>query len=492
MAQYRPNLVSDEAKRRPPTRVRLPLWAIVGLSILLTALLALGGIRLFHWMVILSSNIGVSSLQAPGIGEGGAVQPGVANLPGNPFPTPAITATPGPSLFSVDAFQAWTGRDRVTVLLLGIDLRCEESGPTRTDSMMLVTLDPVGKSIAALSLPRDLWVEIPYYGLDRVNTAYYVGEANEYPGGGPMLAKATVENFLGIKINYYLAIDFDGFIEIVDAIGGIDLNVPEAINDPTYPDRCYGYEGFSIEAGQQTLDGQTALKYARTRATLEGDVARAGRQQAVLLAVRDKVSRLNMLPKLISQFPQLWQMVQTNVRTNLSEVEIIQLALLAKDIPGDKIRSEVIDYRFVYNETTPDGRQVLVPNRVAIRGLRDELFTAIAAPPPDITNLPQLAQREGARVMIENGTPTFGLAAATQTYLAAHAVTVTGVGNADSAEYPTTQIIDFGQHPNTVLYLTQLMGLPPLNATTSDLPAADYDVLIILGADWQIPQDSGG
>lgn len=490
MSHIRPNSEAAEARRRPQTRLRLPLWAMLGLTLLITVIVILSGVWLFRWVYAVSSGIGVTDAQASGpVVNGNATRPSGLNA-ANPFPTPdGSTPTPGPSLFSVEAFQPWSGRDRVTILLLGIDLRCEESGPTRTDSMMLVTIDPVGKSIAALSLPRDLWVEIPYYGLDRINTAYYVGEVNEYPGGGPALAEKTVENFLGIKVDYYVAIDFDGFVEIVNLIGGIDIDVPETIDDPTYPDRCYGYEGFQIDAGPHTLDGATALKYARTRATTEGDVDRAGRQQAVLLAVRNKVLHLNMLPTLIRQFPQVWQTVQTNVRTSLSEVEIIQLAILARDIPDDKIRNEVIDYRYVYNETTSDGRQVLVPNRTAIRALRDELFTAITPPPPIIENLPQLAQAEGARVFVQNGTPTFGLAADTQAYLTAHNVNVTEIGNADSAEYPSTQIIDFGQHPSTVLYLTQLMGLPPLNATTSDLKGQDYDVLVILGADWQVPDN---
>jgi len=220
--------------------------------------------------------------------------------------TPDSNASSLPINLNADSVPPWSGQERVTILMLGIDQRCEEDGPTHTDSMMLVTVDPVGLSAGILSLPRDMWVEIPSVGVDRINQANYYGEIYDYPGGGPALAVDTVEAFLGVKIDYYAAVNFDAFVEIVDQIGGIDIVAPEAITDETYPDRCYGYDPFQIEAGDQHLDGQTALKYARTRATFGGDVDRAGRQQAVVLAVRDRVLSLNMLPSLITKAPAMW------------------------------------------------------------------------------------------------------------------------------------------------------------------------------------------
>lgn len=476
------NKVPDANIRRPAGRVRLPLWAAGLLLVSILVLLVGSGVMLFRWMYNLSGDLNIISPGVSEAGEGGGASDPATH--GNPDPT-----NEAPGGFSLEAFQPWPGRERVTILVLGIDQRCDETGPTRTDTIMLLTLDPVGRTAAALSLPRDLWVEIPNYGLDRINVAHYLGELNDYPGGGPALAMATVESFLGVRVDYYLTINFDAFVAIVDMLGGIEIDVPEAIEDPTYPDRCYGYEGFSIDAGRQLLDGQTALKYARTRATLEGDIDRADRQQAVVLAMRDKVLQLDMLPQLVRNFPELWQLLHEHVRTNLNEVEIIQLALLGREIASEDIRHEVIDYRYVYNETTVDGRDVLIPNRPAIRTLRDELFTAVIPPPPVIENLLQLMQAEGARVVVYNGTSTVGLAAATQAYLIEQSINVTAIGNADSAAYPSTQVIDFGDHPNTRLYLTQLLDIPPLNATTSAQPAADYDILIILGADWELPQN---
>jgi LCP family protein required for cell wall assembly len=385
------------------------------------------------------------------------------------------------------AVQPWSGEGRVNFLLMGVDQRCDEEGPSHTDSMMVATLDPLSKSAAMLSIPRDLWVEIPDFGVDRINQAYYFGQIYEVPGGGPALAVETVETFLGVPLHYYVAVDFNAFVEVVDLIGGIVVNVPEAIDDPSYPDNCYGYDPFHIEAGQHRLDGATALKYARTRATFGGDVDRANRQQQVLTAAHDQVVQLDMAPQLIIRAPQLWQTFQDNVTTNLTLEEMLQLALLVQDIDRQNVRSAVLDFNYVYNEITPDGRQVLVPVRDKIRVLRDELFAPAAIPTPAIEALPELMTEEGARVAIYNGTDRIGFAAETQTYLEQLDVNVTEIGNADSASYNATQIIDYGSHPNTVRFLVQSMQIPPLNVSNGSIPDGDYDVLVILGNDWQIP-----
>jgi LCP family protein required for cell wall assembly len=387
---------------------------------------------------------------------------------------------------SPQVLQPWSGTERVNILLLGIDLRCGEEGPTHTDSMMVVSIDPIGKSVAALSLPRDMWVEIPGFGVNRINQAYFQGEAYEYPGGGAALAVETVEATLGIPVQYYAAVNFDGFVEFIDLIGGITVEVGEEIDDPTYPDSCYGYDPFHINAGTHELDGLQALKYARTRATANGDIDRAARQQQVLTAAREKVMSVNMVPRLLTQATQLWRSLQENTKTNMTLEEAVQLGLLVQDIPGENIRTTVIDYTYVYNEVTPDGQMVLVPNRDRIRALRDQIFAPPAIPTPVIENLPQLARQENARVMLHNGTPTFGLASSTRDYLLPYGINVVDIGNADDATLSSTQIVDYGSHLNTTRYLAELLGVPPLNITYSTrAPAGEYDVLVVLGSDWQ-------
>lgn len=344
--------------RRAPARVRLPLWAILLIGLGIIILVVGSSIWLFKTV-----QGAVSSLEI--------INPEFTNTSNSstseqlPAPSSNIesiqeSADPG-SILSPDAFHRWDGKNRVSILLMGIDQRCDEEGPAHTDTMMVLTIDPVGLSAAMLSLPRDLWVEIPNFGVDRINQANYYGEIYEYPGGGQALAVQTVEALLGVPIDYYVAVNFDAFVEVVDLIGGIDIDVPEAIDDPDYPDQCYGYDPFSIAAGEQQLDGEAALKYARTRATFGGDVDRAGRQQAVILAVRQKIFDLNSIPQLIAQAPQLWQTSQENVRTNMTLDEAIQLALLVQDIPRESIRTAVLDFNYVYNETTPDGRSGIGP-----------------------------------------------------------------------------------------------------------------------------------
>ncbi|GBL19072.1 uncharacterized protein SAOUHSC_00997, partial [Anaerolineaceae bacterium] len=149
-------------------------------------------------------------------------------------------------------------------------------------------------------IPRDLYVQIPgFEGRDRIEQPPTLKAMRKTSGGGPALAMKTVTANLGIATDYYLRINFTAFETFIDELGGIELDIPKALDDPTYPDCCFGYEPFYIAAGRQLLDGKTALKYARTRKTDGGDFDRAARQQQVLLAVRDKLFDLNFMPQLL-------------------------------------------------------------------------------------------------------------------------------------------------------------------------------------------------
>jgi polyisoprenyl-teichoic acid--peptidoglycan teichoic acid transferase len=474
--------MTQHTSRRPPrSGIRLPLWSLALIFSLFLLLFAGTAVWLFRTVQQVAAE-----WQATAPDFGHVPQP-VPAASEQTFVVTVQPTAPVRSIISPEILKPWSGRDRVTVLFLGIDQRCDEEGPTRTDSIMLLTVDPIGLSGAILSVPRDLWVEIPGFGVDRVNQAHYLGEIYDYPGSGPALAVDTLEGTIGVKINYYVTVNFDAFIKIIDLIGGIEIEVAEEIEDPLYPDNCYGYDPFYMAAGKQQMDGYLALKYARTRATFGGDVDRAGRQQEVALAAREKVMRINMVPQLIARAPELWYTLQDNVQTNMSLDEAVQLALLVQDIPRSSIREAVIDFNYVYNETTPSGQLVLVPIRENIRALRNELFSPPAIPTPVIENLAEMVARENARVAVHNGTAVFGLAGATQTYLLGHNVNVTEIGNADSAAYRSTQIIDFGSNRNTALYLAQLLRVPPLNVSNGTDPEGGYDVLVILGNDWQIP-----
>ena len=205
------------------------------------------------------------------------------------------------------------------------------------------------------------------------------------------------------------------------------------------------------------------------------------------MAVRDQATQLDTLPQLLFKAPQLWQSFQDNVSTNLKLDEALQLANLVRNIPRDSMHTVVLDYDYVYPDTTFDGQQVLVPLREEVRTLRDQVFAPPVVPTPVIEALPTAIAMEEARVAVFNGTPTFGLAGDTQTYLLRQNVNVTEIGNADSSTYTTTQIIDYGSHPGTVQQLVRLLNVPPLNVSTGTAPAGDFDVLVILGSDWSVP-----
>ncbi len=160
--------------------------------------------------------------------------------------------------------------------------------------MIVISIDPVNKSLSMLSIPRDLSVQIPDYNENnRINAAHLLGDARDYPGGGPALAKKTVQYTLGIPIQYYVRVNFEGFQKLVDLVGGITINVEAPIHDEKFPDANYGFMTVDIPAGVQKMDGVTALQYARVRHG-SSDFHRARRQQQVLLAIKDKALSLDI------------------------------------------------------------------------------------------------------------------------------------------------------------------------------------------------------
>jgi LCP family protein required for cell wall assembly len=469
---------SSRSKRRQREPIAPP-WALGGLVALFIAAAALVG-----FLVFTSVRDAVAAWQITSPGSG----PVFGNDPGSPGGSTGggnnNGAAPAPLVQ-----QKWQGTQRVTILLLGIDRRkIETERAYRTDSMMVLSVDPVAKTAAILSIPRDLWVDIPDFGADTINTANFKGDAFDYPGGGPALAIKTVEHNIGVDIDYYARLDFTAFETLVDAIGGIEIDNPADINDQEYPDGNYGYDPFVLAAGKHTLNGYDALRYARTRHD-SSDVDRAKRQQQVVLAVRDKVLSLNMLPQLALQAPTLYTTLNQSIQTDLSLQQIIELALLAQDIPRDRIKNGVIDYQYVleYSFTTNEGlvRQVLVPLRDKIRELRDELFAASAALASPLQVNLEAARAEDARVQVLNGSGKPGLAGTTSEWLRAQGLNVLNPGNADRADYTNAVVIDYTGKPNTAQWLAQMFGAGSVVSGAN--PAGGVDVQVIVGGNWEVP-----
>jgi LCP family protein required for cell wall assembly len=292
--------------------------------------------------------------------------------------TPAATES---GAAASTAVPSWNDPRRVSVLLLGIDQRAGETGTFPTDTIILLSLDPVGQTAAILSIPRDLWVEYPGVGRSgRINGANIVGDEINYPGGGgPAFAVKTVEKVLGVPIQYYVLINFDVFYKLIDAIGPIEVCPPEPIDDDQYPDGSYGYLKIHFDAGCQELGSERLLQYARTRHS-DSDIGRSSRQQEVIMSVRSKILTAGGVMALLPEAPALWNSVQANVRTNLSFDQMVSLANKAEGIPTDNIRQGQISFEDVEIGTSAQGDQFLVPIGTDIRLKIEDLFRPAGAP----------------------------------------------------------------------------------------------------------------
>lgn len=380
-----------------------------------------------------------------------------------------------------ETLTPWDGNERVTILVMGIDYRDWQSGEgsARSDTMMLVTMDPVAKTAGMLSIPRDLWVAIPGFSHGKINTAHALGDAYNLPGGGPALAVRTVELVIGVPIHYYAVVDFGAFIRFVDELGGLKLDIPFEIKvDPFNGDPRY------LKPGVQTLPGDLVLAYARNRSTGDGDFDRARRQQQVILGIRDRILDFDLLPQLIEKAPVLYREIVTGISTNMTLDEVIKLAVLAQQVPDENIRQGVIDINYVAYGWSPDELSILVPYPDRIRVLRDEIFaTSGSLSPLTPGNELDRMRLEGARIAIQNGSNDPDLARRTANYLTgqgAIVVQVSETGERDSK----TKIIDYSGRPFTVQYLVSFLRVEPRQISFEYNASTSADIEVILGEDW--------
>jgi LCP family protein required for cell wall assembly len=422
----------------------------------------------------------------------------IPSLPNLHLPIPAISVGSeggGEEVVPRVDLPDWEKKERVTILLLGVDKREGEHGPWRTDTVILGTIDPESKTAGMLSIPRDLWVPIPGYGENRINSANFIGDRDKYPGGGPAVARKTVEYNFGVPVHYYVLLDFDGFEEIIDTIGGIDVNVERILHDEKYPDPSPDdpnrVKTVHFEAGLQHMDGKAALEYARSRKSTS-DFDRSHRQMQIILAVREQALRLNLIPRV----PELMVMLADTVQTDLQPGNIITLARLAGEIEQENLESVVIDHNMTVPHITPNGAWVLLPIREKIRPMVEGLFTSpTPAPPP--TPLPQpqavpveqinrLAQ-EGAKIVVQNGTPTANLAAQTAAFLKEQGYHVVEFSNADRFDYSQSIIIDYTGKEYTIQSLITLFSVTPENIRRSPNLKSEVDIRLIVGQDFTLP-----
>lgn len=422
----------------------------------------------------------------------------ITNLPGLAIvstPTPAldeqgipIPATEAPVPVSDGLTpQPWDGASRVNVLVMGLDYgdwaSADREGPPRTDTMILFTIDPLTKTAGWIHIPRDLWVNIPGFEYGRINTAYMLGEAYQVPGGGAGLAVQTVEELLGVPIQYFAQIDFYAFEEFIDRIDGVLINVPYEIKiDPIGK-----YNTITLQPGEQRLYGPEALAYARARYTEGGDFDRSARQMQVIMAIRKRVLKPSFFPVMLSRAPDLYNDIQNGIHTNMSFDDAVKLAWLVKEIPEENIRSGAIaPPDMVLLVSNVDGSQeVLKPIPDKIRELRNLIFASTVAFSPSVNSADPAAmmKEEAARIQVLNGTATEGLAGKTQEYLLAQGASNVAVGNAGEL-LTNCKIIDYTGNPYTRRYLVDLMQIPANNIYYENVPAGEFDIVVVLGADW--------
>lgn len=351
-------------------RLTIPTWLglLLGATIIIAGLIVSAFVLLTTEAVVAAARQPFNPLETAAEEVAGTALPPLVQAGTIPLETlsPDLpTPTPFPTIPAIDD-------ERVTVLIMGIDRRPGEPFISRTDTMMIASINTEDETISLLSVPRDLYVVIPGYGRDRINTAFVYGSGGSNPAGGAALAMQTIEYNLGVHIDHYLMVDFSAFVDTIDLLGGIDVYVPYDINDPTYPSMDYGYDPLYIPAGQQHFDGEMALKYARTRHQ-DNDFYRAQRQQQILFAIRSKVLGLGAT-EMLRQAPTIYGRVKEGIRTDMSLEQMLQLALAAKDIEDDAITSRVLDYDYVTSYQTPAGASVLVLINEAAEPLIKELF----------------------------------------------------------------------------------------------------------------------
>lgn len=410
------------------------------------------------------------------------------SLPGDPVVAENpdagdVNATPEPTAIPEAALptpEPWDGVSRVTILVMGLDYRDWEAGETpHSDTMILFTMDPLNQTAAIVSIPRDLWVGVPGFDYEKINTAYYLGELNNLPGGGAALAAKTVEEFLGIPIDYYAQIDFSAFVKFIDDIQGVKLDLKE----PITLDRLGKWNTVTLPAGIITLPGDYALAYVRNRYTDGGDFDRAARQQEVIMAIRDRILEFNMLPNLVANAPQIYEDLSSGINTNMSLNQVIKLAWSAMDIDRENIHQVIISNAYVTLGKSPTGLDILIPIPDKIRLLRDEVFdTGGAVGPVAEGDLLSLVAQEGARVSVRNGSYLGGLAETTGEWMKGQGINVVEEADADYTVYSSITI--FNAKSYTLKWLAETVGVNANMITYAYDPNAAVDLVIVLGDDW--------
>jgi len=252
-------------------------------------------------------------------------------------------------------------QDRINILLLGMGGQGHD-GEYLTDTIILVSYKPSLNSFAIFSIPRDLYVPIKGAGWQKINYAYAFGEMKKGKGGE--LASQTIEDVFDIPVHYWGAIDFKNFVDLIDWLGGVLINVEEGFVDSQFPGENYTYRTVVFEPGEQLMDGQRVLEYVRSRHGTNGqasDFARAKRQQQVILAIKEKLKQVDILKP--AQIWYFYNFFVSKIKTNLSISDALSLSKMISKSPLEaRFKTFVLsDENFLYPSKSLKGEYILLP-----------------------------------------------------------------------------------------------------------------------------------
>lgn len=377
------------------------------------------------------------------------------------------------------------GDGRINIMLLGIGGEGHKAG-NLADTIIIASIDPFANELAMLSIPRDMYVPIPGYYSTRINAAHSIGEDDEsYEGGGIALTKVTIEEILGINVHYYMRIDFQGFVDAVDTVGGVTVDLEEAVYDPNF-DWQFGSNALNLPAGENTLDGQTALLLARARGATgiglgvsRGDFGRGDRQRDILLALKDKVLAAGTYANPV-RITELIKIAGGHVRTDIQIGEMLRLYEIIEEIPSASVVSFGLDNGAdnYLKSANIGGASVLQPktgNYNEIKLFVRELF------------VDGFIKQEAPVLDVYNGSTVPGLASETASELETYGYKLGIIDNAPTQSYQTTVIYDLsgGKKPFTKELIAKRFGvtMKPASQIPAQLKVTTSDFVVILGLD---------
>ncbi|MDI3540818.1 MAG: polyisoprenyl-teichoic acid--peptidoglycan teichoic acid transferase [Thermosediminibacterales bacterium] len=341
--------------------------------------------------------------------------------------------------------------ERINVLVLGLDAGVigvqESRNHKRSDTMFVVSIDTNDKKVNVLSIPRDSRVNIQGRGIDKINAAHAYG--------GPELAIKTVKDLLDIPIHYYVKVDYEGFKQIVDALGGVEIYVERSMHYDDYAQDLH----IHLNKGLQLLNGEKALEFVRYRHYPNGDIGRIAAQQKFMSALAKKV----LQPGTVLKLPRIAAILPNYVETNMDPGEIVKYADMARHIDYNNIKMDTLPGVDEYI----NGISYWIIDKSGMKEMVDDLLRDIDSLNSDI------------RIQVLNGTGEVGLANRVAQDLKKEGFNVVGTGNADKFDYENTVVIYRDGNIEQAKKIALLVGGSEL--VQKDFMDADADILIILG-----------